>query len=105
MDPQTEKFLRRNGVTIVRHSHVLSGLESFTKKFGGLEALKALFGHGLEVCVGITIMTTDSVTIPIERLEGNAVVVRPAHTNSFFNMQMHAEGKEGVNLIFFELDF
>lgn len=57
MDSQTEEFLRRNGVTIARMSHVPSGLESFTKKFGGLKALKVLFGHSLKVCVGITITT------------------------------------------------
>ncbi len=105
MDPQTEEYLRKNGVTIVRQSHVLSGLErSFTRKFGGLsrteavaEALRALFGHGLKVCVEITIMAADSGAIPIEEVVAvagresgadTAVVVRPAHTNSFFNMQI-----------------
>ncbi len=105
MDPETEKFLRKNGVTIVRQSHVLSGLErSFTRRFGGLsrteavaEALRALFGHGLKVCVEITIMAADSGAIPIEEVVAvagresgadTAIVVRPAHTNSFFNMQI-----------------
>ncbi len=105
MDPKTEDYLRKTGVTIVRQSHVLSGLErSFTRKFGGLsrseavaEALRALFGHGLKVCVEITIMAADSGAIPIEEVVAvagresgadTAVVVRPAHTNSFFNMQI-----------------
>lgn len=105
MDPKTEDYLRKMGVTIVRQSHVLSGLErSFTRKFGGLsrseavaEALRALFGHGLKVCVEISIMAADSGAIPIEEVVAvagresgadTAVVVRPAHTNSFFNMQI-----------------
>jgi len=105
MNPKTEAFLRSKGVTIVRQSHVLSGLErSFTRRFGGIsrteavaETLRALFGHGLKVCVEITIMAADSGAIPIEEVVAvagresgadTAVVIRPAHTNSFFNMQI-----------------
>ena len=105
MQPEIEEFLRRNGVTIVRQSHILSGLErSFTRKFGGLsrteavaEALRALFGHGLKVCVEITIMAADSGAIPIEEVVAvggrsrgadTAVVIRPAHMNNFFDMQI-----------------
>ncbi len=105
MKPEIEEFLRKNGVTIVRQSHILSGLErSFTRKFGGLsrteavaETLRALFGHGLKVCVEITIMAADSGAIPIEEVVAvagrssgadTAVVIRPAHMNSFFNMQI-----------------
>ena len=105
MKPEIEEFLRNNGVTIVRQSHILSGLErSFTRKFGGLsrteavaEALRALFGHGLKVCVEITIMAADSGAIPIEEVVAvggrsrgadTAVVVRPAHMNNFFDMQI-----------------
>ncbi|RUM46158.1 MAG: hypothetical protein DSY80_02540 [Desulfocapsa sp.] len=105
MKPEIEEFLRKNGVKIVRQSHVLSGLErSFTRKFGGLsrteavaEALRALFGHGLKVCVEITIMAADSGAIPIEEVVAvggrsrgadTAVVIRPAHMNNFFDMQI-----------------
>jgi hypothetical protein len=77
---------------------------SFTRKFGGLsrteavaEALRALFGHGLKVCVEITIMAADSGAIPIEEVVAvggrsrgadTAVVIRPAHMNNFFDMQI-----------------
>ncbi|WP_456327598.1 pyruvate kinase alpha/beta domain-containing protein [Archaeoglobus sp.] len=105
MKPEIEEFLRNNGVRIVRQSHILSGLErSFTRKFGGLsrteavaEALRALFGHGLKVCVEITIMAADSGAIPIEEVVAvggrsrgadTAVVIRPAHMNNFFDMQI-----------------
>ncbi len=105
MKPEIEEFLRKNNVKIVRQSHVLSGLErSFTRKFGGLsrteavaESLRALFGHGLKVCVEITIMAADSGAIPIEEVVAvggrsrgadTAVVIRPAHMNNFFDMQI-----------------
>ncbi len=105
MDAETEDFLKSNGVTIVRQSHVLSGIErSITRKFGGIsrveviaEALRALFGHGLKVCVEIAVMAADSGAIPLDevvaiggRVRGadTAVVLKPAHMNNFFEMQI-----------------
>ncbi|MCC6028379.1 MAG: hypothetical protein LM574_07360 [Archaeoglobus sp.] len=105
MDAETEHFLRSRGVTIVRQSHVLSGIErSISRKLGGVsrveaiaEALRSLFGHGLKVCVEIAIMAADSGAIPITevisiggRARGadTAVVIRPAHMNNFFDAQI-----------------
>ncbi len=105
MDPETEDFLRKNGVKIVRQSHMLSGVErSISRKLGGVsrieaiaEALRSLFGHGLKVCVEIGIMAADSGAIPIEEViaiggtgrgADTAVILRPAHMNSFFNMEI-----------------
>jgi len=105
MDRETENYLRSKGVAIVRQSHVLSGIErSITRKFGGIsrveviaEALRALFGHGLKVCVEIAVMAADSGAIPLEevvavggRVRGadTAVVLKPAHMNNFFEMQI-----------------
>ncbi len=105
MDEETERFLIERGVRIVRQSHILSGVErSISRKLGGVsrveaiaEALRALFGHGLKVCVEIAIMAADSGAIPIEevvaiggRARGadTAVIIRPAHMNSFFNMEI-----------------
>lgn len=105
MDEETERFLRENGVRIVRQSHMLSGVErSISRKLGGAsrveaiaEALRALFGHGLKVCVEIAIMAADSGAIPIEEVVAiggrgrgadTAVILRPAHMNSFFNMEI-----------------
>ena len=56
MDSETENFLKQNGVTIVRQSHILSGLErSISRKLGGVsrteaiaEALRSLFGARFE---------------------------------------------------------
>ncbi|MEM0315983.1 MAG: pyruvate kinase alpha/beta domain-containing protein, partial [Archaeoglobaceae archaeon] len=73
MPLHVEEFLRSKGVTIVRQSHILSGIErSISRKLGGVsrveaiaEALRSLFGHGLKVCVEIAIMAADSGAIPI----------------------------------------
>jgi len=105
MSVETEEFLRERGVKIVRQSHILSGLErSISRKLGGAsrteaiaEALRSLFGHGLKVCVEITIMAADSGAIPIEEVVAvggrsrgadTAVVIFPAHMNNFFDMQI-----------------
>ncbi len=105
LDPETEEFLRSTGIKIVRQSHILSGVErSISRKLGGAsrveaiaEALRSLFGHGLKVCVEIAIMATDSGAIPIEEVVAmggtgrgadTAVVLRPAHMNSFFNLEI-----------------
>ncbi|AGK61903.1 hypothetical protein Asulf_01937 [Archaeoglobus sulfaticallidus PM70-1] len=104
MDKSTEERIREKAI-LVRQSHILSGLErSISRKLGGAsrteaiaEALRSLFGHGLKVCVEITIMAADSGAIPIEeviavggRARGadTAVVIRPAHMNNFFDMQI-----------------
>ncbi|MEM4523869.1 MAG: pyruvate kinase alpha/beta domain-containing protein [Archaeoglobaceae archaeon] len=105
MDIETENFLRSKGVTIVRQTHVLSGVErSISRKLGGIsrveaiaEALRSLFGHGLKVCVEIAIMAADSGAIPIREVVAvggrsrgadTAVVIRPAHMNNFFDAQI-----------------
>jgi len=105
MDEDTERFLMESGVRIVRQSHMLSGVErSISRKLGGAsrveaiaEALRALFGHGLKVCVEIAIMAADSGAIPIEEVVAiggrgrgadTAVIIRPAHMNTFFNMEV-----------------
>ncbi|MET1124515.1 MAG: pyruvate kinase alpha/beta domain-containing protein [Archaeoglobaceae archaeon] len=105
MSPEVEDFLRSKGVTIVRQTHALSGVErSFTRKLGGVsrveavaEALRSLFGHGLKVCVEIAIMAADAGAVPIEEIVAvggrsrgadTAVVIRPAHANSFFDMEI-----------------
>lgn len=105
MDRETEEFLKSRGAIIVRQSHVLSGIErSISRKLGGVsrveaiaEALRSLFGHGLKVCVEIAVMAADSGAIPITEVVAvggktrgadTAVVLRPAHMNNFFEMQI-----------------
>jgi hypothetical protein len=107
MSNDVEKELIESGAKVVRASHVLSGVErSINRKVGGAsrvetvaEALRALFGQGMKVCVEVTIMAADNGAIPCGDVEVIAVagsgsgadtacVVRPAHANGFFNFQV-----------------
>jgi hypothetical protein len=108
MVPDNEKKLLDAGVRIVRATHALSGVErSVNKKIGGssrveaiAEALRSLFGQGMKVAVEITVMAADNGTIPCgpdvqvisvggtEWGSDTAIVVRPAHSNGFFNLHV-----------------
>lgn len=108
MLPGIEKELIDAGAKIVRSTHALSGAErSINKKIGGssrvetiAEALRSLFGQGMKVAVEITIMAADNGAIPCgpdakiiavggtEWGSDTAIVVRPAHSNGFFNLQV-----------------
>jgi hypothetical protein len=107
MDAAVEKSLRESGARVVQATHALSGVErSINKKIGGAsrvetiaEALRALFGHGMKVCVEIVIMAADNAAIPCGEIEiiavagsssgaDTACVMRPAHANGFFNLQV-----------------
>lgn len=105
MPAEVEEFLKSRGVKIVRQSHILSGIErSISRKLGGVsrveaiaEVLRSLFGHGLKVCVEITIMAADGGAIPIKEVVAiggksrgadTAIVIRPAHMNNFFDAQI-----------------
>jgi len=107
MDAKTEERLTQSGAKVVRSSHALSGLErSVTNKLGGSsrveaisQALRSLFGQGLKVCVEVAVMAADNGAIPCGDLEvaviggtgegaDTACVIRPAHANSFFNMEV-----------------
>jgi len=107
MTPEAERELADAGVRVVRASHALSGVErSFTRKLGGCsraeatsEVLRALFGQGMKVCVEITIMAADNGAIPCGEQEilviagtgegaDTACVMRPAHANDLFKMEV-----------------
>ncbi len=108
MSPEVKQDLESRGAVVVRATHALSGVErSVTKKTGGssrveaiAEALRALFGQGMKVCVEIAVMAADNGAIPCgddaevitvagkESGADTACVVRPAHANSFFNLEV-----------------
>ena len=107
LSQEAEEKLKSAGVKLVCATHTLSGLErSFSSKLGGgsrteavSEALRALFGHGMKVCVEVAIMAADNGSIPCGDEEivvmggrssgaDTACVVRPAHANSFFDMEI-----------------
>jgi len=108
-DQNILKDLQGMGCTVVRQSHILSGLErSISGKFSGVsrveflaEALRCLFGAGMKVAIECTIMAADSGAIPIdktiavggsssERGRGSdcAIVVWPSHSNNFFDLRV-----------------
>ncbi len=107
MTKETESEIIKAGGKVVCATHVLSGVErSITRKVGGAsrvesiaEALRALFGQGMKVAVEITIMAADNGAIPCGDIDVIAVggtgqgadtacVVRPAHSNGFFNFRV-----------------
>jgi len=107
MTKETEQEIVKAGGKVVCATHALSGVErSISRKLGGAsriesiaEALRALFGQGLKVAVEITIMAADNGAIPCGEVEvisiggtgsgaDTACVVRPAHSNGFFNFRV-----------------
>ena len=103
------KELESMGCTVVKQSHILSGLErSISSKFSGVshtevlaEALRSLFGVGMKVAIECTVMAADSGAIGIdktiavggtssERGQGAdcAIVVWPSHFNNFFDFRV-----------------
>jgi hypothetical protein len=104
----TAKTLRKKGVKIVTGTHALSGLEralSRSARVGGgsrteaiAEALRRIVAVGLKVAVECVLIAADQGVIGIEEevisAGGTAsgadtvCVIRPAHTSSFFDLQV-----------------
>jgi len=102
------KKLENEGVTIVKGTHALSGLEralSRSPKVGGgsrteaiAEALRRTIAVGLKVAVECTLIAADQGAIAIgdEIIAAGgtasgadtACVIRPAHTANFFDLQV-----------------
>lgn len=100
--------LRSAGVTIVTGTHALSGLEraiSRNPKLGGssrteviAEAFRKIVAVGMKVAVECVLIAADQGAIPVfneviavggtEEGADTVVVVRPAHTASFFDLQV-----------------
>jgi hypothetical protein len=107
MTKEAEARILKAGAKVVCATHALSGVErSISRKIGGAsrvesiaEALRALFGQGLKVAVEVTVMAADNGAIPCGEVEviaiggtstgaDTACVVRPAHSNGFFNFRV-----------------
>jgi len=102
------KEVEAMGCTVVRHTHVLSGLDrTISRKFSGVskveflaECLRCLFGTGIKVAIECVVMAADSGAIPIEKtisVGGTAargrgadcaIVSLPAHANNFFDFRV-----------------
>ena len=96
------------GCTVIKQTHVLSGLErSFSQKFSGVshsellaECLRSLFGTGMKVAIECAVMAADGGAIPIEKTisvggtsaQGRgadyAIVCLPAHASNFFDFRV-----------------
>ena len=108
-DQKALKEIESMGCTVVRQSHILSGLErSISSKLSGgsrteavAEALRSLFGVGMKVAIECTIMAADSGAIPIgrtiavggtssEKGQGAdcAIVAWPSHFNNLFDFRV-----------------
>ncbi len=97
--------IRAAGGKVLTASHALSGVgRSISKGFGGTTQVEViahtlrLFGQGMKVCVEIAVMAADAGLIPTDqdvicvggtgRGADTAVVLKPAHANSFFDMRI-----------------
>lgn len=105
---EAARMLEEDGVRIVTGTHVLSGLEralSRSPKVGGgsrteaiAEALRRTVAVGLKVAVEITLIAADCGAVGVDEevvaVGGTAsgadtvCVIRPAHTASFFDLQV-----------------
>jgi hypothetical protein len=105
---ETAGVLRKKGVKIVTGTHALSGLEralSRSNRVGGgsrteaiAEALRRIVAVGLKVAVECVLIAADQGVIGVEEevvaVGGTAsgadtvCVIRPAHTASFFDLQV-----------------
>jgi hypothetical protein len=104
----TLRELEMMGCTVIKQTHVLSGLErSFSRKFSGVshsevlaECLRTLFGTGMKVAIECVVMAADGGAIPIEKTisvggtsaQGRgadcAIVTLPAHASNFFDLRV-----------------
>jgi hypothetical protein len=105
LEPEYASELREAKVPVLIASHALSGIgRSISTRFGGATPVEViahtlrLFGQGMKVCVEIAVMAADAGLIPTDRdaicVGGTgrgadtAVVLRPAHMNTFFDLRV-----------------
>ncbi|MDV2482586.1 hypothetical protein F8E02_11350 [Methanoculleus sp. Wushi-C6] len=106
--PEAAATLREAGATIVTGTHALSGLEraiSRSQRLGGssrteaiAEALRRIVAIGLKVAVECVLIAADQGAVGVDEeviaVGGTATgadtvcVIRPAHTASFFDLQV-----------------
>ena len=103
--PEKRKELEEKGIEVLIASHALSGVgRSITNKFGGISHVEIIahtlrrIGQGVKVAVEISIMAADAALIPTDteiiavggsgRGADAAAVIKPAHMNNFFDMEI-----------------
>jgi hypothetical protein len=105
MPPGARQGLQDKGIKVLTTTHLLAGVDRAIKnKFGGIYPAELMaftlriFGQGPKVCVEIAGMALDAGLIPfgedIIAVAGSgsgadtAVVIRPAHSNNFFDTKV-----------------
>ena len=105
LEPEHKTRLDKLGIAIITAPHALSGVNrSISGTFGGTSPVEMiahtlrLLGQGTKVCVEIAVMAADAGRIPTDcdvicvggtgRGADTAVVLRPAHSNSFFDLRV-----------------
>jgi hypothetical protein len=103
MTPENEKLILASGARIVTAGHAFSGVERAMRlkrdTIGPLELMAdtlRVFGDGTKVCLEIAVMAADAGAIPVgtqvvviagtSKGADTALVVRPAHSNNFFDL-------------------
>ncbi|MCE7741055.1 MAG: hypothetical protein GOP50_01230 [Candidatus Heimdallarchaeota archaeon] len=96
--------LKSKGVTVVTATHALAGVDRAIRKKHGTwmtteiiaETLR-IFGQGTKVCAEIVMMAADAGVIDMNNLiaiggtgrgADTAWVIKPAHSNTFFDMRL-----------------
>ncbi|HJJ47549.1 MAG TPA: hypothetical protein O0X39_00960 [Methanocorpusculum sp.] len=107
-DAKLAKTLEAKGVTIIKGTHALSGMERAMTRRGNLggasrteavaEAFRRTVAVGMKVAVECVLIAADQGAVPIDREviavggteEGadTVLVIRPAHTAQFFDLQV-----------------
>ncbi len=103
--PEKRKELEGKGIDVLMASHILSGVgRSISNKFGGISHVEIIaytlrrLSQGIKVTVEISIMAADAGLIPTDveiiAVGGSgkgadaAAVIKPAHMNNFFDMEI-----------------
>jgi hypothetical protein len=110
MTPTVRAELEAAGAQVFIGSHALSGVgRSVSGKFGGVSHVEAIAhtlrrfgGDGVKVAVEVAVMAAYAGLVPTDRdvlaIGGTgrgcdtAIVLRPAHQNSFFDLEIRETG-------------
>lgn len=105
MDPAVRREFADRGIRLLTTTHLLGGVDRALRlKFNGyyppeiIADTLRIFGHGVKVCVEISVMATDAGLVPPgeelvavggrARGADSACVIRPAHSLAFFDTRV-----------------
>lgn len=105
LEPEVKKQMEEAGMTLIYCTHAFAGIErSFNQKYSGIGPtqfagqLFKMLGEGFKVCLEMAIMAADCGGVSVNEeamfIAGTvrgcdtAVVLVPAHSNAFFDLQI-----------------